>query len=73
MPALLSNTRHPATDGAAALYSTVLYSTVQYITTLYSEPAWAVLVCGEKLSQWKLNPLTFILLEIETQGIRLRK
>ena len=74
MPALLSNTLHPATDGAAALYSTVLYCTVlysavQYIATLYGEPAWAVLVCGEKLSQWKLDPLTFILLKIETRGI----
>ena len=62
MPALLSDTLHPATDGAAALYSTVLYSTVlysavQYIATLYGEPAWAVLAVRGEIVTMEIEPI----------------
>ena len=57
MPALLSNTLHPATDGAAALYSTVQYSAVQYIAALYGEPAWAVLAGRGEIVTMEIEPI----------------
>ena len=57
MPALLSNTLHPATDGAAALYSTVQYSAVQYIAALYGEPAWAVLAGRGEIVTMETEPI----------------
>ena len=65
MPALLSNTLHPATDGAAVLYSTVLYSAVQYIATLYGEPAWAVLAGRGEIVTMETEPIDVHFIEIE--------